>query len=75
MSGPGMKSTAVLAVPRAQGRSLVLAQQVGAAEFARRRVGQIDQHGESFDADIGMRLEPEAADILAIFDAQNAVIE
>ena len=48
---------------------------IGAPGLSSRLAGEIDQHREQLGADVGVRLEPEAVGVEAIFDAQEAVAQ
>ena len=47
---------------------------VGAPRLAARLARQVDQHGEQLGANVGVRLEPEAVGVEAIFDAQVTLV-
>jgi oxygen-independent coproporphyrinogen-3 oxidase len=50
-------------------------QKVRAPGLRSRIVRQVDQHGERFGADVGVRLQPETIGVQAVFDAQEAALQ
>ena len=71
VSAPGMKIRPALRLIGRRGDQIqVVVENVGAPGFAAGIVGEIDQHREQLGADVGVRLEPEAVGVEAIFDAQ-----
>ena len=48
---------------------------VGAELVVAGAVGEIDQAGEFLHAQVGVRLEPEAVDVLGVFEAKKGVVD
>ena len=55
--------------------ALVAPVDVGAERLVAGAVGEIDQAGEFLHPEVGVRLEPEAVDVLGVFEPKERVVD